>query len=69
MSMNRPEVVSPETVQRVNAAMVQLGYQVGAREKGRQILAFGDTARGRALIEKVEGVGLEVQSINISDES
>ena len=67
--MNHPEVVAVETVERVNAAMAQLGYQVGARKKGRQILAFGDTARGKALIEKVEGAGLEVQTIDISDET
>ena len=67
--MNRPDVVSPETVERVNAAMAELGYQPGARKKGRQILAFGDTARGKALIEKVEGAGLEVQTIDISDET
>jgi DNA-binding LacI/PurR family transcriptional regulator len=67
--MNRPDVVALETVERVNAAMVQLGYQVGARKKGRQVLAFGDTARGKALIEKVESSGLEVQSIDISDET
>ena len=67
--MNRPELVAPETVERVHAAMSELGYQAGARKKGRQILAFGDTARGKALIEKVEGSGLEVQTIDISDES
>ena len=67
--MNHPELVAVETVERVNAAMVQLGYQVGARKKGRQVLAFGDTARGKALIEKVESSGLEVQSIDISDET
>ena len=67
--MNHPEVVAVETVERVNAAMAQLGYQVGARKKGRQILAFGDTSRGKALIEKVEGSGLEIQAIDISDET
>ena len=67
--MNHPEVVAVETVERVNAAMAQLGYQVGARKKGRQILAFGDTARGKALIEKVEGTGLEIQAIDVSDET
>ena len=67
--MNHPEVVAPETVERVNAAMAELGYQVGARKKGRQVLAFGDTARGKALIQKVEGAGLEIQSIDIADET
>lgn len=67
--MNRPDVVALETVERVNAAMVQLGYQVSARKKGRHVLAFGDTARGKALIEKVESSGLEIQAIDISDET
>ena len=67
--MNRPEVVSPETVERVNAAMSQLGYVVGARKKGRRVLAFGDTAQGKAIIEKVAQNGLEVQAIDLDDES
>lgn len=67
--MNRPEVVSPETVERVNAAMTELGYVVGARKKGRRVLAFGDTAQGKAIIEKVAQNGLEVQAIDLDDES
>ena len=67
--MNHPELVSLETVERVNAAMAELGYKIDTRKRGRQILAFGDTARGKALIEKVEGAGLEVQAIDISDET
>ena len=67
--MNHPELVAVETVERVNAAMAKLGYQVAARKKGRQVLAFGDTAHGKALFEKVEGSGLEVQTIDISDEN
>lgn len=67
--MNRPEVVSPETVERVNAAMAELGYQVGARKKGRRVLAFGDTAQGKAIIEQVAQSGLEVQAVDLSDES
>lgn len=67
--MNRPEVVSPETVERVNAAMTELGYVVGARKKGRRVLAFGETAQGKAIIEKVAQNGLEVQAIDLTDES
>lgn len=67
--MNRPEVVSPETVERVNAAMIELGYVVGARKKGRRVLAFGETAQGKAIIEKVAQSGLEVQAIDLTDET
>jgi len=67
--MNRPEVVSPETVERVNAAMTELGYVVGARKKGRRILAFGESAQGKAIIEKVAQSGLEVQAIDLTDET
>ena len=67
--MNRPEVVSPETVERVNAAMTELGYVVGARKKGRRVLAFGETAQGKAIIEKVAQNGLEVQAIDLDDET
>ena len=67
--MNRPEVVSPETVERVNAAMTELGYVVGVRKKGRRVLAFGETAQGKAIIEKVAQNGLEVQAIDLTDET
>ena len=67
--MNHPELVAVETVERVNAAMAELGYKIDTRKRGRQVLAFGDTAHGKALIEKVEGSGLEVQAIDISDET
>lgn len=67
--MNRPEVVSSETVERVNAAMVELGYVAGARKKGRRILGFGDTAQGKAIIEKVSANGLDVQALDLSDDS
>ena len=67
--MNRPEVVSPETVERVNAAMSELGYVVGARKKGRRVLAFGETAQGKAIIEKVAQNGLEVEAIDLTDET
>ena len=67
--MNRPEVVSPETVERVNAAMIELGYVVGARKKGRRVLAFGESAQGKAIIEKVAQSGLEVQAIDLTDET
>ena len=67
--MNHPELVAVETVERVNAAMAELGYKIDTRKRGRKVLAFGDTTRGKALIEKVESSGLEVQSIDISDET
>lgn len=67
--MNRPEVVAPETVERVNAAMVDLGYAPGARKKGRRVLGFGDTAQGRAIIEKVSANGLDVQALDFSDDT
>ena len=67
--MNRPEVVSPETVERVNAAMIELGYVAGSRKKGRRILAFGDSAQGRAIIEKVAKNGLEVEALDLTDET
>lgn len=38
-------------------------------EKGRRVLAFGESAQGRAIIEKVAQSGLQVQSIDLSDES
>ena len=67
--INRPELVSPETVERVQAAMNQLNYQVGARRKGRQILAFGETARGKAILEQVHASGLDITELDLSDES
>ena len=67
--LNRPEVVSPETIDRVQSAMTELGYQPGNRKKGRRILAFGQTVQGKALIEKVAQSGLEVAEIDLSDES
>ena len=67
--INRPELVSPETVERVHAAMNQLNYQVGARRKGRQILAFGETAQGKAILEQVHASGLDITELDLSDES
>ena len=67
--INRPELVSPETVERVQAAMSQLKYQVGARRKGRQILAFGETAQGKAILEQVHASGLDITELDLSDES
>jgi DNA-binding LacI/PurR family transcriptional regulator len=67
--MNRPEVVAPETVERVNAAMADLGYVAGARKKGRRVLGFGDTAQGRAIIEKVSANGLDIQALDFSDDT
>ena len=67
--LNRPEVVAPETVDRVQKAMAELGYQSGDRKKGRRVLAFGQTVQGKALIEKVAQSGLEVAEIDLSDEN
>ena len=67
--LNRPELVSPETVERVQAAIAQLNYQVGARRKGRQILAFGETAQGKAILEQVHASGLDITELDLSDES
>ena len=67
--LNRPELVSPETVERVHAAIAQLNYQVGARRKGRQILAFGETVQGKAILEQVHASGLDVTELDLSDES
>ena len=67
--INRPELVSPETVERVQAAMNQLKYQVGARRKGRQILAFGETTQGKAILEQVHASGLDITELDLSDES
>ena len=67
--LNRPELVSPETVERVQAAIAQLNYQVGVRRKGRQILAFGETAQGKAILEQVHASGLDITELDLSDES
>ena len=67
--MNRPELVAPETVERVHAAMTELGYQAGARKKGRRVLGFVDTVQGKALLEKVSASGLEVAEIDLTDET
>ena len=66
--LNRPEVVAPETVERVQAAMVELGYQPGSRKKGRRVLAFSETTQGKALINKVSESGVELAEIDLSDE-
>ena len=67
--MNRPELVSFDTVQRVEAAMLELGYEPGQRKKGRQILAFGQSSQGKALIQQVAATGLEVTELDLSDPS
>ena len=67
--INRPEVVSPETVQRVESAMSELGYIPGERKKGRQVIAFGQSAQGKALIDQVSKAGLEVSEVDLTDES
>ena len=65
--MNRPELVSIDTVQRVEEAMAQLGYEPGQRKKGRQVLAFGQSAQGKAIINQVASTGLEVTELDLSD--
>ncbi len=67
--INRPEIVTPETVDRVHAAIAELGYQPGERKKGRKLLAFSKTIHGKALIEKVSKSGVEVAEIDLSDEA
>ena len=49
--------------------MAELKYQVGARRKGRQILAFGETAQGKAILEQVHASGLDITELDLSDES
>ena len=67
--INRPEMVLPETVQRVQQAMLEIGYVPGERKKGRQVLAFGQSAQGRALIDRVSEAGLEVAELDLSDDT
>lgn len=67
--INRPEIVTPETIDRVHAAIAELGYQPGERKKGRKLLAFSKTIHGKALIEKVSKSGVEVAEIDLSDEA
>ena len=67
--INRPEIVTPETVDRVHAAIAELGYQPGERKKGRKLIAFSKTIHGKALIEKVSKSGVEVAEIDLSDEA
>jgi LacI family transcriptional regulator len=66
--MNRPEVVSPEAVERVNAAMAELGYVIGARKKGRRRLALCDTPETAALVDKAIADGVAIEKICICDE-
>jgi DNA-binding LacI/PurR family transcriptional regulator len=66
--LNRPEVVSPETVERVNAAIKELGYQVGARKQGRRRIVLCDTPESEALIDKAIAEGLAIEKICICEE-
>ncbi|MFM8620947.1 MAG: LacI family DNA-binding transcriptional regulator [Candidatus Nanopelagicaceae bacterium] len=66
--LNRPEVVTPETVERVNAAIQELGYQVGARKRGRRRLVLCDTPESEALIDKAIAQGLAIEKICICEE-
>ena len=67
--MNHPEVVAVETVERVNAAMAQLGYQVGARKKGRRRLVLCDSPESMALVNKALAEGVAIEKICICEES
>ena len=67
--LNRPEVVSPETVERVNAAIKELGYQVGARKQGRRRVVLCDTPESEALIDKAIVEGVAIEKICICEES
>ena len=67
--LNRPEVVSPETVERVNAAIKELGYQVGARKQGRRRVVLCDTPESEALIDKAIAEGVAIEKICICEES
>ena len=67
--MNRPELVAFDTVQRVQAAMAELGYAPTERKKGRQILAFGQSSEGKAIISQVTAAGLEVTELDLTDPS
>ena len=66
--LNRPEVVSPETVERVNAAIKELGYQVGARKQGRRRVVLCDTPESEALIDKAIAEGIAIEKICICEE-
>ena len=66
--LNRPEVVSPETVERVNAAIKELGYQVGARKQGRRRVVLCDTPESEALIDKAIAEGVAIEKICICEE-
>ena len=65
--LNRPEVVSPETVERVNAAIKELGYQAGARKQGRRRAVLCDTPESDALVGKAIAEGLAVEKICICE--
>ena len=67
--LNRPEVVSPETVERVNAAIKELGYQVGAKKQGRRRIVLCDTPESEALIDKAIAEGVAIEKICICEES
>ena len=66
--LNRPEVVSLETVERVNAAIKELGYQVGARKQGRRRVVLCDTPESEALIDKAIAEGVAIEKICICEE-
>lgn len=65
--LNRPEVVSPETVERVNDAIQKLGYKAGTHKQRRR-LALCDNPESAALVDKAIAEGLKVEKICLCDE-
>jgi DNA-binding LacI/PurR family transcriptional regulator len=65
--LNRPEVVSPETVERVNDAIQKLGYKAGTHKQRRR-LALCDNPESAALLDKAIAEGLKVEKICLCDE-
>ena len=65
--LNRPEVVSPDTVERVNDAIQKLGYKAGTH-KQRHRLALCDNPESAALVDKAIAEGLKVEKICLCDE-
>ena len=66
--LNRPEVVSPDTVERVNDAIQKLGYKAGTHKQRRR-LALCDNPESAALVEKAMAEGIKVEKICLCDES
>ncbi len=65
--LNRPEVVSPDTVERVNDAIQKLGYKAGTHKQRRR-LALCDNPESAALVEKAIAEGIKIEKICLCDE-